>query len=168
MKGDRGTTIVDAVIGLFLIAMAAAVLAQLMTSTARSVPSDTLEPDAALAVDVFSRDVRESTGIETESAGGRATAVLLHVDTATTRWELDNGSLLRSDDSGRSPRVMATGIDPTSEFLLRDSTGEAIAPADAEEIRWCTRLVELALVGDGWDMTRATVLRVDMASERCP
>lgn len=165
MSDDRGTTLVEVVVGLFLVAMAAALLAALMTSTARSAPDDTIGPDPTLAVDTFSRDVRGADHVTAESRRGRLIAVTLVSDTGSVRWSFQRDELIRADDA--AARAMAVGVDNSSTFALRDSAGAVIAANDADAVRWCTRLAEISLVGDDWDVTRSIALRVDTAEGRC-
>jgi Tfp pilus assembly protein PilW len=165
---ERGTTIVEVVIGLLLVATAAGLLAQLMTSTARATPEDTIEPDASLALELFSRDVREAAHVEVSTTRGRATTVTLVSDTATVRWSLAGDELLRGADPRPTPRIMAVGLDDSSGFSLEGADGSSIAADDAIAVRWCTRLVELSLVGDDWTAVRGSVLRVESDTGACP
>lgn len=164
---DRGTTLVEVVVGLFLVALAAGALAQLMTSTARSAPDDHVDPDVALAMDAFTRDVREAGHVEAEVSRGRIVAVILVSDRVDVRWHLDGDDLRRSDGTG-SPRTMAVDLDRTSRFTLLDPDGSSIDASDGDAVRWCTRLVELALERTDWAAARRAALRVDTDPGACP
>ncbi|MEZ5246328.1 MAG: hypothetical protein R2707_14595 [Acidimicrobiales bacterium] len=165
--GDRGTTLVEAVVGVLLAAMAAGLLAQLMTSAARATPDDTIEPDVALAADLFSRDVREAGHVEVMTSRGRVTAVTLVSDSAKVAWYVKGETLLRVADPRPTPRTMAVGLDDSSGFILKGANGSKVDPDDANAVRWCTRLVELTLVGDDWTAVRASALRVENDAGAC-
>ena len=165
---DRGTTLVEVVIGLLLVAMAAGLLAQLMTTTARSTPDDRVEPDVGLALDAFSRDVREAEFVTVTTTGRRTTALALVSDTETVHWTLDSGELRRNTDPRPTPRTMAVGLDESSAFVLWGANDAIIVAADADAVRWCTRLVELSLVGDDWTATRQSALRLEHNAGACP
>lgn len=163
---DRGTTLVEVVVGLFLVAMAAGVLAQLMMSTARSAPDDTVAADVALALDAFSRDVREADYVDVVTTRGRITSVTANSGADSIDWNLEGESLVRDD--GSTARAMAAGLDSASTFTLRGPDGDPVAANDDDAVRWCTRLVELSLVGEDWTASRGVALRVETAGGVCP
>lgn len=165
---DRGTTLVEVVIGLLLAAMAAGLLAQLMTTAAREAPGDRIEPDVGLALDAFARDAREATHVTVTVSGRRVTTLTFVADTATVDWTLVGTELRRGAGPRPTPRTMAVGLDDTSTFVLHGPGGTTIAADDATAVRWCTRLVELTLVGDDWTANRQSALRHEGAIGACP
>lgn len=156
---DRGTTLVEVVIGLLLAAMAAGLLAQLMTTAAREAPGDRIGPDVGLALDVFARDAREATHVTVTLTDRRVTTLSFVSDTASVHWYLADDELRRGAGPRPTPRTMAVGLGDESAFVLRGPGGATIAAGDAIAVRWCTRLVELSLVGDEWTATRQSALR---------
>lgn len=168
IRTDRGTTLVEVVVALFLVAMAAGLLAQLMASTARSAPSDRVEPDLTLAADTFARDAREAVSVEAETRRGALVAITFVSDTAMVRWVLVGDELTRDDGTSPRARTMAGELDDASRFGLRDAQGDAVDPDDGDAVRWCTRLVDVALVTDDSATARSTALRVEPDAAACP
>lgn len=172
-RGDRGTTLVEVVVAVFLAALAATLLARLATNSARSVSDPSTDNDVTLALDVFMTDVRAAELVSPGSvgAGGRLVSVEFRSATDLRQWSIADGALTRSVD-GTTVRTMASDVDVASGFELLDGTGRVISPSDVDAVRWCTRLVVLYLEGDddgsAWTVESRAVPRAIAESAGCP
>ena len=168
LRGDRGTTLVDLVVGLALTALMAGLIAALMSATADRAPTDTIATDLGLVADQFSRDVRSASAVSIDVAR-RGTTLTAHHDGEDVVWELGRRDLTRTAGTGPD-RVLVAGIDTArSSIALRDADGMGVDPDDADAVRWCTRLVELTvIVDDDTGFVRATALRTTPTPEACP
>ena len=170
--GDRGTTLVDVMIGLALTTMAGWLIANLLTTTAERTAPSVDGYDLGLAADAFTRDVREADRVEVDGRDPITTIDLPLAD-GVVRWEISGPNLTRRTPGEAAPRVMATDLGPGSSFGLRDATGAPLDPGRADDVRWCTRLVVMDLsLAPGPDETdrnvrRSVALRVSPKSGAC-
>jgi hypothetical protein len=171
--GDRGTTLVDVVIGLALTTIAGWLVANLLTSTAERTAPPADEYDIGLAADVFIRDVRDSDRVEIAIGRGPITAIDLRRADGIVRWEIAGPVLTRRTPTEAIPRTMASDLTVGSSFSLRDGEGSAIDPSRADDVQSCTRLVVMDLSREtssdeeSRDVQRSAALRVPPRSEAC-
>lgn len=172
-QSDRGTTLVEVVVAVFLAALAATLLARFAMSSARSIDDPSADNDVTLALDVFANDVRGAELITPGAvrANGRLVSVEFRSATELHRWEIVDETLRRSFD-GTTVRAMASAIAATSGFELRDGAGGVISPTDLDAVRWCTRLVVLYLDGDDdgntWTIEGRAAPRTVVENAGCP